>query len=145
MSWTYTLAELAQAVGASVPTGNASHSSEGGSMDAGLKVPEQSFSSVSTDTRSLKPGDVFFALSGENFDGNSFVPQAFEKGAIAAVCERPVPGGPCIVVDEPLRRLQDFAAWHRNRCPANVIAITGSSGKTTAKDLTAAVLASRRI
>ena len=112
-------------------------------MDAGLKVPEQSFSSVSTDTRSLKPGDVFFALSGENFDGNSFVPQAFEKGAIAAVCERPVPGGPCIVVDEPLRRLQDFAAWHRNRCPANVIAITGSSGKTTAKDLTAAVLASK--
>ena len=132
MSWSYTLAELANAVGAAVPTGC-----------TGFSVNDLAFSGVSTDTRTLSSGDVFFALSGDNFDGNTFVPQAFEKGAIAAVCERPMPGGPCIVVDEPLRRLQDFAAWHRNGCSANVIAVTGSSGKTTAKDLTAAVLASK--
>ncbi len=127
MSWKYTLGELAGAVGAVLPTG----------------LGEFTFSGVSTDTRTLRPGDVFFALSGDNFDGNTFVPLAFEKGAVAAVCERPIPGGPCIVVEAPLRRLQDFAAWHRLRCSANVIAITGSSGKTTAKDLIAAVLASK--
>ena len=127
MSWTCTLAELANAVGAAVPPG----------------AENRAFSAVSTDTRTLRPGDLFFALSGENFDGNTFVPAAFEKGAVAAVCERTIPGGPCIVVEEPLRRLQDFAAWHRARCAANIVAITGSSGKTTAKDLTAALLASK--
>jgi UDP-N-acetylmuramoyl-tripeptide--D-alanyl-D-alanine ligase len=128
MSWTCTLGELARAIGAPVPHNGAA---------------ARTFSAVSTDTRSLRPGDVFFALSGENFDGNTFVPQAFEKGAVAAVCEQPVPGGLCVVAEEPVRRLQDFAAWHRTRCAANVIAITGSSGKTTAKDLVAALLASK--
>ncbi len=128
MSWTYTLGELAHAVGARAP--------EHG-------VSTLAFSGVSTDTRTLRPGDVFFALSGENFDGNTFVPKAFEKGALAAVCERPDTGGPCVVVESPLRSLQGFAAWHRSRCSATVIAITGSSGKTTSKDLTAALLASK--
>jgi UDP-N-acetylmuramoyl-tripeptide--D-alanyl-D-alanine ligase len=128
MSWTYALGEMSRAVGATVPQNEAAN---------------LTFSGVSTDTRTLLPGDLFYALSGDNFDGNTFVPQAFEKGAVAAVCERVMPGGPCIVVDQPLRRLQDFAAWHRSRCSANVMAITGSSGKTTAKDLTAAVLASK--
>ena len=136
MSWSCTLGEMARAIGAPVPTGSAG-------IPAGQDEADLAFSAVSTDTRTLRPGDVFFALSGENFDGNTFVPQAFEKGALAAVCERPIPGGTCVVVEAPLRRLQDFAAWHRGRCPANVIAITGSSGKTTAKDLTAAVLASK--
>jgi len=127
---------MAHAIGASVPAGSAG-------IPAGQNVTGLAFSAVSTDTRTIQPGDVFFALSGENFDGNSFVPKAFEKGALAAVCERSIPGGPCIVVESPLRRLQDFAAWHRARCTANVIAVTGSSGKTTAKDLIAAVLASK--
>ncbi len=137
MSWFHTIAELAQAI----VTGSAPNGSAG--VPAGSGTAAQTFSSVSTDTRTLRPGDVFFALSGENFDGNTFVPQAFEKGAVAAVCERPMPGGLCITVESPLRALQDFAAWHRSQCSAKVIAITGSSGKTTAKDLTAALLASK--
>ena len=127
MSWTRTLEELAGAVGAVPPADAAA-------------MP---FSSVSTDTRTLRPGDVFFALSGGNFDGNSFVAQAFDLGAAAAVCSRPNPGGPCILVDSPAAALQSFAAWHRRRCPAKVIAVTGSCGKTTSKDLIAGLLGSR--
>ncbi len=127
MNWTRTLGELAQVIGATPPPAAA----------------PVSFGAVSTDTRKLAGGEVFFALSGEQHDGNSFVPAAFAAGAAAAVCQRPMPGGPCLVVDSPLRALQDFAAWHRARCRARVIAVTGSCGKTTSKDLIAALLGTR--
>ncbi|MBW7863567.1 MAG: UDP-N-acetylmuramoyl-tripeptide--D-alanyl-D-alanine ligase [Candidatus Hydrogenedentes bacterium] len=127
MSWTLTLGELAQVIGAAPPPAAA----------------PAAFGAVSTDTRKLAGGEVFFALSGENHDGNDFVPAAFAAGAAAAVCGRPMPGGPCLVVDSPLRALQDFAAWHRARRRARVLAITGSCGKTTSKDLIAALLETR--
>jgi UDP-N-acetylmuramoyl-tripeptide--D-alanyl-D-alanine ligase len=125
MGWTYTLKQLAGIIGASTPRTDAR------------------FRAVSTDTRALKKGAVFFALSGENFDGNTFVKQAFAKGASAAVTSRRQRGGPCLVVDDPLRALQAFAAHHRAEHPIPLIAITGSCGKTTAKDMIAAVLATR--
>lgn len=123
MGWKYTLAELAEAVGAVAP-----------GLDA-------TFEGVSTDTRTLHPGQVFFALSGENFDGNRFVADALAKGAVAAVTS--VAGERAIVVGDPLKALQDFAAHHRRRHPIPIFALTGSCGKTSVKDLTAAVLGSR--
>jgi UDP-N-acetylmuramoyl-tripeptide--D-alanyl-D-alanine ligase len=71
------------------------------------------------------------------------VADAFAKGAVAAVTTREHPAGTCIVVDNPLRALQQFSASHRERFCGPVIAITGSAGKTTTKDLTAAVLGTR--
>lgn len=127
MPWVYSLDELALIVGASV---------------ASLQGVT-TFSSVSTDSRTLKPGDIFFALSGENFDGNEFVPNAFERGAAAAVTTRTSDAGPCIVVENPLASLQRFAAHHRARYTPLVLAITGSCGKTTSKDFIAAVLSTR--
>ncbi|GMU92275.1 MAG: UDP-N-acetylmuramoyl-tripeptide--D-alanyl-D-alanine ligase [Candidatus Hydrogenedentota bacterium] len=125
MSWSYTLAELANAIGAKPPK------------------TDRRFASVSTDTRTLKTGDVYFALSGERFDGNQFVEEAFAKGAVAAVAAVDSAVGPCLVTTDPLTALQAFAAYHRARYVPKVIAITGSCGKTTAKDFAAAVLAAR--
>src|SRR5262245_17702766 len=112
---------------------------------AGATAPGSalSISSITTDTRTIKRGDLFFALSGENFDGNKFVSDAFAKGAAAAVTTVPNPAGPCIVTDNPLRALQRFATAHRESFSIPVIAITGSVGKTTSKDFTAAVLATK--
>jgi UDP-N-acetylmuramoyl-tripeptide--D-alanyl-D-alanine ligase len=125
MSWSYTLDGLAVFLEAQRPG------------DPTL------FSRVSTDTRTLQEGDVFFALKGENFDGHEFVKQAFEKGAAAAVVDEFVPGGVCFVVPDTLRALQQFAAAHRKRLGIPLFAVTGSCGKTTTKDLTAALLATR--
>lgn len=125
MAWSYSLAELASAIGCEVAAGTAT------------------FSSISTDTRTLRPGDVFFALTGANFDANAFVGEAFAKGAYAVVASRASASGPCLVVDDPLRALQRFARWHRDHFSLPVFAITGSCGKTTAKDLIAGLLATR--
>jgi len=123
--WRYTLDELAAMAGLSISGGTAA------------------FSAISTDTRTIKSGDVFFALRGENFDGNRFVADAFAKGAIAAITTQPNAAGTCLIAEDPLRALQRFATAHRNRFAIPVIAITGSVGKTTSKDFTAAVLASK--
>ena len=122
MGWSYTLDELAQAIG-SVPVNNST-----------------TFSGVSTDTRTLRSGDAFFALKGENFDGNAFVQQAVEKGAAAVISDITVDNAVCLTVENGLKALQDFAAFHRTQNPVPLIAITGSCGKTSSKDLIAAVL-----
>lgn len=105
------------------------------------------FRAVSTDTRTLAPGSVFFALKGPNFDASRFLEAAFAKGAAAAVTEdaeaAAAAPGPCLVAPDALAALQAFAAWRRRRFTIPVFAITGSCGKTTAKDFTAAVLGSR--
>jgi UDP-N-acetylmuramoyl-tripeptide--D-alanyl-D-alanine ligase len=104
------------------------------------------FSGVSTDTRHVQPGDVFIALIGERFDGHDFLQQAVEKGASGVIVSREgvtLSGIPVIHVDNTRKALQDLAAFHRRRFHLPVIAITGSNGKTTTKDMTAAVLASR--
>jgi UDP-N-acetylmuramoyl-tripeptide--D-alanyl-D-alanine ligase len=96
---------------------------------------------VSTDTRELRRGDLFFALRGPNFDGHSFIPEALAKGAVACVGERtyapPKTGvDRVLLVDDTLAALARLAAYYRNeRIPVGttIIAVTGSNGKTTTK------------
>jgi UDP-N-acetylmuramoyl-tripeptide--D-alanyl-D-alanine ligase len=104
---------------------------------------------VVTDTRGIGAGDVFVALTGPRFDGHDFVETAFERGAAAAVVSRAwaerradAPGSrTLVVVDRPLVALQTLAHDVRRSVPTRVVAITGSAGKTTTKELTAAALA----
>ena len=102
---------------------------------------------VSTDTRNLPRGAVFFALRGENFDGDGFAAPALDAGAAAVVVSRWTGGAPAagavLVVADPLRALQRLAYWWRSQLAIPVVAITGSNGKTSVKDFTAAVLGRR--
>ncbi|MBX9732903.1 MAG: UDP-N-acetylmuramoyl-tripeptide--D-alanyl-D-alanine ligase [Chitinophagaceae bacterium] len=100
--------------------------------------------SVQTDTRKLKKGDIFFALKGPNFNGNLFAQQALDAGAAYAVVDETsaVVNEKCILVNDCLQTLQDLAKYHRQQFNIPFIAITGSNGKTTSKELIAAVLSS---
>ena len=102
------------------------------------------YPSVQTDTRKLKEGDIFFALKGENFNGNSFVEKALEAGAAYTVIdEEPYAVfGKTVLVDDVLTALQQLAKHHREQFTIPFIAITGSNGKTTTKELINAVLSS---
>lgn len=95
----------------------------------------------STDTRTLAPGDLFFALRGPHHDPHTHLSQAFERGAVAAVvdrhCEAP---GPLVRVADVLSALQKLARWARGRFGGAVIGVTGSAGKTTTKDTIAQLL-----
>jgi UDP-N-acetylmuramoyl-tripeptide--D-alanyl-D-alanine ligase len=106
----------------------------------------------SIDSRTIAPGEVFFAVRGERFDGHDFVAAAFERGAAAAVVSRAgfkdLPDAlqqkPLLVVDhDPLLALQALAAAVRRHWGGRVVGITGSAGKTTTKEAVAAVLATR--
>jgi UDP-N-acetylmuramoyl-tripeptide--D-alanyl-D-alanine ligase len=120
-------------------TGTLSHAAE--SMHGTLHGENLSFRGVSTDTRSLKPGELFVALQGPNFDGTKFVRQAEECNAAGAVVPQPVKTGlPTIVVDDTLTALGELAASWRQQMPATVVGITGSNGKTTLKELIASCL-----
>lgn len=108
----------------------------------------ESFSAICTDTRELLPGCLFVPLRGENFDGHQFVAQALEKGAAAALWARPevppdLPAARLVRVADGLRAYQDLGAWHLRRLGIPTVAVTGSVGKTTTKDLCAALLGSR--
>jgi UDP-N-acetylmuramoyl-tripeptide--D-alanyl-D-alanine ligase len=103
--------------------------------------------SVQTDTRKLKQGDIYFALKGPNFNGNVFALAALEAGASFAVVDEPIPQSDAIderilQVADALTTLQDLAKHHRLQFDIPFIAITGSNGKTTTKELIAAVLSS---
>jgi UDP-N-acetylmuramoyl-tripeptide--D-alanyl-D-alanine ligase len=97
---------------------------------------------VTTDSRNCPPDAIFFALKGENFDGNHFAEKALEAGCSYAVIDNPdgVKNEKMILVDDVLQILQQLARHHRETLDTQVIAITGSNGKTTTKELTAAVL-----
>lgn len=104
--------------------------------------PDSAISGVSTDTRRLAQGDVFFALSAQR-DGHEFVRQAFKLGAAAAVVSRPVAvpaGKTAILVKDTLTALGDFARWYRLNMQAEVVGITGSNGKTTTKEMLGCIL-----
>ena len=93
----------------------------------------------STDTRTIARGDLYFALRGPNFDGNAFVQDALSKGAVAAIAN--VPSDPrVLLVPDTLRALQKIATWARTTWARPVIGITGSAGKTSTKDIIAAML-----
>ena len=102
---------------------------------------------IATDTRNLQPGEIFVALRGEKFDGHEFVSVAIQKGAIAAIVDRcfeitniPVP---LLQVADTLQAYQKIASWWRDQFDIPTIGVTGSVGKTTTKELIAAVLATR--
>jgi UDP-N-acetylmuramoyl-tripeptide--D-alanyl-D-alanine ligase len=99
---------------------------------------------IATDTRTIEGGEVFLALRGDNFDGHQFVAKARDLGAIAAVVDRDwqaeVPNFPLLRVDDTLKAYQAIARWWRDQFSIPIIAVTGSVGKTTAKELIAAVL-----
>ena len=98
---------------------------------------------VSTDTRRIAAGDLFVAIRGERFDAHQFAPQARRAGAAAIVVERWVEGlaGPALMVSDSRHALGELAAGWRRRFALPVIAVTGSNGKTTVKEMIAAVLA----
>lgn len=100
------------------------------------------FPHICTDTRNIIPQSLFFCLKGENFDGNNFATQALDAGAAYVVTERKDLSGNshCVVVDDTLKTLQQLAQYHRQQLSIPVIGITGTNGKTTTKELVAAVL-----
>ncbi len=100
---------------------------------------------IQTDTRKLSEGCIFFALSGANFNGNMFAQEAMDKGAAYVIIDDAAYAinSRCIVVDNTLETLQQLARHHRRQFNIPFIAITGSNGKTTTKELVAAVLAKR--
>ena len=102
------------------------------------------YPSIQTDTRKLKEGDVFFALKGENFNGNTFAQKAIDAGAAYAVIDEKQYAvfGKTVLVDDVLTALQQLAKHHRQQFTIPFIAITGSNGKTTTKELIHAVLSS---
>ena len=109
--------------------------------------------SVTTDTRTLKGGEMFFALKGENFDGNEYAMKALEAGARYAVVNADSAAAASadprlVVVEDTLKTLQELARWHRSMTfvdgkPLTVVALTGTNGKTTTKELIRAVLSTK--
>ena len=107
---------------------------------------------VTTDSRAIKGGEMFFALKGENFDGNEYALKALEAGAVyavvnkdSAVAAQAESDGRLFPVDDTLKTLQDLARWHRSMTfvdgkPLTVVALTGTNGKTTTKELIREVL-----
>jgi UDP-N-acetylmuramoyl-tripeptide--D-alanyl-D-alanine ligase len=113
-----------------------------GAMRGQLHGADAQFVAVSTDSRTLAPGELFVALTGPSFDGHDFVAAAAARGAAGAVVARPLPVAlPQIVVDDTLRALQRAAEAWRAQFAIPVVAVAGSNGKTTTKELIATVLA----
>lgn len=124
-----TAQKIASIIGASIAEGDGDALIRGG---------------VCTDTRQLREDSLFVALSGENFNGNVFARQALEQGAAAVVVSSwesgPAVAGAVLLVENPLDALQKLASWWRAQLSLHVIGLTGSNGKTSTKDMTAAVL-----
>jgi len=102
-------------------------------------TPDRAVSGISIDTRTLQPGDAFFAIKGENSDGHDYVEKAIARGAALCVVERSriramPPGAPLLAVDDVLRALEDAGRAARARTDARIVAVTGSVGKTTTKE-----------
>jgi UDP-N-acetylmuramoyl-tripeptide--D-alanyl-D-alanine ligase len=138
----FTIEELREVISVKVLAGEAAPSTK------------RRIRNISTDSRSIKRGDLFVALQGEQFNGHEFVPAAFAQGAIGAIVhdqyrppaamrrgDRSVPF--LLGVHDPLFAYQQLAMHHRSRFDIPVIAVTGSNGKTTTKEMTAAVLGRR--
>ena len=110
-------------------------------VDGELQGADVPFDAVSIDTRSLHAGDLFVALKGEHFDANDLIEQAEQAGAAAALVERQTASGlPQVVVVDTRLALGRFGGAWRQRCDAKVIGVTGSNGKTTVKEMLAAML-----
>jgi len=98
---------------------------------------------VSTDSRTIKKGELFVPIVGERFDGHEFISAAFKKGACACITNKSIKeteGKTIVLVDDTTKALGDLAQYYRKKFKIPLIAITGSVGKTTTKDMTASVL-----
>lgn len=117
----------------------------GGKVIGEVTRPETEVSAVVADSRSAGPDCLFIALRGENSDGHRYIPQAFEKGALCCVSEQRIEnaGGPYILVDSTYDAVEKIAGYYRTQLSIPIIGITGSVGKTTAKEMVAAVLSQR--
>ena len=138
-----TLDEVGRATGGRVTLGPQAHG-----LPAGASAMQAPIEGFSIDTRTLKEGDLFFAIVGPRVDGHDFVEEAVRQGASAVVVAKGGaqrwPGARAIVrVGDTTKALQDLGAHVRRRRPLKVVGITGSAGKTTAKEMTHAVLATR--
>ena len=120
-------------------------------LNATVEGKNVTFSGVSSDTRTLKSGELFVALKGERYDGREFLAQAREKGAVAALVAEPesantaaalaAQGGfPLLVVKDTRKSLGELAAYWRSRFDIPVVGVTGSNGKTTVKEMLAGIL-----
>ena len=109
-------------------------------LNGSLQGGDVEFQSVSIDTRTLSPGDLFIAIRGPNFDGHDFVEQAVAKSASAVLVSEPISTSiPSLIVDDTRQALTDLAAFHRMQWPGAMISVTGSCGKTTTKMLMTAI------
>lgn len=107
-----------------------------------ISIKSQPWVGASIDSRTLHPGELFVAIAGERVDGHDFIDMAFERGACAALVNsaKDVNHPLCIAVDDTQKALQDLAAWYRTQLTIPIAALTGSCGKTTTKEMTAAIL-----
>src|SRR6185437_11474886 len=140
----FTVEELREVVGAKILAGE------------GTGWTRHCIRRISLDTRSLRPGDLFLALRGDRFDGHDFVATALSRGAVGAIVLDSYDVSRLVLkrgskrtqpfifgVSDPLYAYQQLAAYHRSRFQIPVVAVTGSNGKTTTKDMVAKVMAHR--
>jgi UDP-N-acetylmuramoyl-tripeptide--D-alanyl-D-alanine ligase len=112
-----------------------------GPLSGRITGPDATFTGCGTDSRTLNAGELFLALSGPHHDGHEFVAEARKRGAAAAVVERPIAASlPLLVVPDTLAALGSLAALWRARFPIPLVAVTGSNGKTTVKEMLLSIL-----
>ncbi|MBS0359352.1 MAG: UDP-N-acetylmuramoyl-tripeptide--D-alanyl-D-alanine ligase [Proteobacteria bacterium] len=110
-------------------------------LSADLLGHDTSYQHVSIDSRAVNPGDLFVAIAGENFDGHDYIEQAKERGAVGAVISKPINSSlPLVIVPDTRVALGKIAAYHRQQFHIPLIALTGSFGKTTVKEMIASIL-----
>ena len=109
------------------------------------EVLEQEIHGVVIDNRQIEEGYLFAAVAGERVDGHTFIPSAFEKGAICALSEQKLenPSGPYLLVENTLQALKDAAEAYRKTLTLPVVAITGSVGKTSTKEMISSILSQK--
>ena len=101
---------------------------------------EINISGIKTDSKKVLPGDLFIAVNGNNFDGHDFIDEAKRSGAVAAMTSRPVDTDlPTLVVADTRRSLGQLASYWRGQFDIPMIAVTGSNGKTTVKEMMASI------
>jgi UDP-N-acetylmuramoyl-tripeptide--D-alanyl-D-alanine ligase len=121
----------------------------GGRWIAPAPPPALRVAEIGTDSRTISDDAIFVALQGPRFDGHAFLGEARRRGAVASIVSEarvealPPASGPYIVVDDPLEALERLARWNRDRLAIEVVAVTGSVGKTSTKGFLATVLAGR--